>query len=320
MQPTAPDDGASDGYGPGSGGNPSLPLTGYSVPYLSQPGFDPLISPDAAGWWRRSVAIVSVGWMHLAAIQAIGAAVQVMVEVPLKLYIASRPTPMLFADPSAGTTPDPPNVTALLEPLGLSLTAVFAATVIGTVVAIATMQVGVVIAAGGQPRLGPALLAAARRTFPLLGWQMVAGLVVAAGLCACVLPALYLLAVFTILPAVVAFERTNAISRCLGLFRGNVGPAVGRTATIIGIGVAAGIVTTIFTRLIGATGFAPTAASTSVSIAATVMSTVIGAITARSSAILTGPLTLTAYADLRARIEPLTTQTLLAELGTPATA
>src|SRR3954452_19321812 len=74
-------DPSGSGWDP-SGPMPSVPLTGYSVPYFPQPGFDPLISPDVTGWWRRSTAIIKAGWMQLAAIQAIGAAVQVVVQVP----------------------------------------------------------------------------------------------------------------------------------------------------------------------------------------------------------------------------------------------
>jgi hypothetical protein len=303
---------------------PQVPLTGYSVPYLPQPGFDPLISPDAAGWWRRSIAIVRAGWTQLAAIQAIGAAVQVVVQVPLMLYVASRRDQLIPTVQSDGATAGSPDVTGLFAFLGLSLIVAFAAIVIGAVVTIATIQVGVAIAAGGQPRLGPALLAALRRAFPLLGWQMLAGLVMAAGLCACVLPIFYLLAVFTILPAVVTFERTNAISRCFRLFHGSLGPAVGRIAAILGIGIGAAVVSSILSGIVGAAagasaGLAPTAASNGASVAATVVSVLISAVIARGTGVLTGPLTLTAYADLRARIEPLTTQTLLAELGTPTT-
>jgi hypothetical protein len=289
-----------------------VPPTGYSVPFLPQPGFDPLISPDAAGWWRRSTAIVKAGWRQLAAIQAIGAALQFAVELPLHLYLT---TPHDRVSPAAGAASD---LSGLFAAFGLVLVASFVATVIGAVVAIATMQIGVTIAAGGQPRLVPALRAAARRTFPLLGWQLAAELVVLIGVCACVLPAIYVLAVFTILPAVVTFERTNAISRCFRLFNGSLGLAVGRIAAVIGIGIGAGIAGSTLVNGIGAagasTGFAPTA-----SLAATVVAQLIGAVVARGAAVLTGPLTLTAYADLRARIEPLTTADLLAELGTPAT-
>ena len=130
--------------------------------------------------------------------------------------------------------------------------------------------------------------------------------------------------VFTMLPAVVVFERTNAISRCFRLFHGSFGPAVGRIAAIIGIGFGASIVAGILSGIIGAatgasTGFTQTAAHTTVSLAGTAVSALISAVIGGGAAILTGPLTLTAYAHLRARIEPLTTQTLLAELGTPAT-
>ena len=280
---------------------PSVPPTGYSLPYIAQPGFDPLISPDAGGWWRRSMAIVKAGWTNLAAIQAIGAVATVTVQVPLQLFLAGQRSGLLPTAPTDGAAPATPNFSALLAFLGLTLAIAFAAVVVGAVVTIATIHVGVTIAAGGQPRLGPALLAAARRAFPLLGWQLVAGLIMVAGLCACILPFFYLLAVFTLLPAVVAFERTNPISRCFRLFHGSLGPAVGRIAAILGIGLGAGILGSILSGAVGAAGgLAPTSATTSASVAATVVSTLVSAVIAGGAAVLTGPLTLAAYADLRA--------------------
>ena len=37
---------------------PLAPMTGYEVPYLAQPGYDPLVSADYGGWWQRGIAIV----------------------------------------------------------------------------------------------------------------------------------------------------------------------------------------------------------------------------------------------------------------------
>jgi hypothetical protein len=80
-------------------------------------------------------------------------------------------------------------------------------------------------------------------------------------------------------------------------------------------------VASIFSQVVGAGtggfGFSPAATteSTGAIFVASSISAVIGAIIDRGVAILTGPMTLTAYADMRARVEPLTTQTLLQELG-----
>ncbi len=296
---------------------PLAPIGGYAVPYLAQPGHDPLISADYSGWWQRSTAIVKAGWPQLAAVQAIGVAVQVLLQVPLLVYVATQGQQFAVAQQN-NTAPD---LGPLLGTVGFTLLIAFAGIVVGAIVTIATMQMSVSIAAGGQPQLAPALKAAARRAFPLIGWQLLAGLIMLVGLCACVLPIFYLLAVFTVLPGVVAFERTNAISRCFRLFHGNFGVALGRVATIVGISIGAGIVASIFSQVVGSGGggfgLAPavTTESTGAIVVASAVSALIGAVIDRGVAILTGPMTLTAYADMRARVEPLTTQTLLPELG-----
>ena len=162
------------------------------------------------------------------------------------------------------------------------------------------------------------------RVFPLLGWQIVAGFLMLLGVCFCILPAIYLYAVFTVLPAVVAFERTNVISRCFRLFHGDFGAALARVATIVGIAFGAGIVGSIISTIVNAvagvpsgfTGPGTTAAdvSTGALIVATVVGGTLAAAIGRGVAVLTAPLTLTAYADMRARVEPLATPMLVREL------
>jgi hypothetical protein len=296
---------------------PMAPIAGYAVPYLAQPGHDPLISPDYNGWWQRSMAIVKAGWRQLAVVQAIGVAVQVLLQVPLLVYVTTQ-SEQFAADAQSSSTPD---VTPIFGALGFTFLVAFAGIVVGAIITVATMQMSVAIAVGGQPRLGPALSAAARRAFPLIGWQLLAGLIMLVGLCACVLPFFYFLAVFTVMPGVVAFERTNAISRCFRLFHANFGVAVGRVATIVGISIGTGIIASVISQIVGAGGnsfslsTSATTETTSVIVVASIISAVIGAVIDRGVAIVTGPLTLTAYADMRARVEPLTTQTLLQELG-----
>jgi hypothetical protein len=299
---------------------PLAPIGGYAVPYLAEAGHDPLISPDYSGWWQRSTAIVKAGWRQLAALQVIGVAVQVLLQVPLLVYVATQ-SQQFAVDQQNTTTPD---LGPLVGVFGFTFLIAFAGIVVGAIITIATMQMSVSIAVGGQPQLGPALKAAARRAFPLIGWQLLAGLIMLVGLCACVLPVFYFLAVFTVLPGVVAFERTNAISRSFRLFHGNFGVALGRVATIVGLTIGAGLVASVFSQVAGGGGFGfspgVTTESNSAIFVASVISAVIGAILDRGVAILTGPMTLTAYADMRARIEPLTTQTLLQELTATSSA
>jgi hypothetical protein len=218
-----------------------------------------------------------------------------------------------------------PDFGALFAVLGLTVLGSFLAVMVSFVVAIACNHVAVSIAAGLRPRLGAALGLAVRRLVPLIGWQILAGLIILAGVCACVLPAIYLAAVFTLLPVVVTFERGgSAISRCFKLFHQDLGASISRIATILGIGIGVGAVAYVINMIIevsaGQPMFDPEASSPFAKVdtgymTAVVIGTVVAEMIGRAAGVLTAPLSLTAYADLRARVEPLTTATLADEAG-----
>jgi hypothetical protein len=304
-----------------------VPHGGYAVPPPSfgqpagDPGFDPLISPDYNGWFSRATALVKVGWRQLAALQAIGIAAVVAAQLPIILWTVSVSTDL------GGVSDDPaatPEVGVLFGLLGATVVGVFVTVLVAALVTLASIRVGVAVATGAEPNVGDALRGALGRMFPMLGWQIVAGFIILAGVCACVLPAIYLYAVFVTIPAVVAFERTNVISRCFQLFHRDLGAAVARAATIIGLTVAvavvAGIVDAIVSAITGASTNEFGAVSgdnlgTGALIGSSILSTLIGALLGAVAAVFTSQLTLTAYADLRARVEPVSTAVLASELG-----
>ena len=289
---------------------------------------DPLVSPDYSGWWRRTLAIVRQGWRSLAVLQLIGFLLSLLISVPQALLVLNLSRDLdtvgTGVNPDTGA-PVMPDFGKLFGVLGLTLVGSFLAIMVTFAVAIACNHVAVSVAAGLQPRLGAALGLAARRVFPLIGWQILAGLIVLAGICACVLPAIYLSAVFMLLPAVVTFERGgSAISRCFKLFHQDLGASISRIATIAGIGIGIGVVAYIINMLIqyvpGQPTFDPRSSSPfggvdSSFIVAIVIGTVLAELLARVGAVLTAPLTLTAYADLRARVETTTTASLANEAG-----
>jgi hypothetical protein len=298
------------------------PVAGYAVPYLPQYGYDPLISPDYGGWWQRGMAIVKAGWPQLASLQAIGIAVGMLVQAPLLIYIALW-SQSLLSDANGGATGQP-DLGPILGTAGLALLAAFVSVIISAAITVATMHLAASIAAGTTRSVGASARLALRRALPLVGWEVLSAPIILAALCLCVLPVLYPLAVFTILPAVVAFERTNAISRCFALFHRNVGVAVGRIATIAGIGILVAVVASIIGQIVESAAGVPGSigvpvggrdVETGVLIAATIGSTAVSVVLTAAVAVLTGPLTLLTYADLRARYEPLSTQVLINELG-----
>jgi hypothetical protein len=301
----------------------AAPIAGYDVPLYGQPGYDPLISADYSGWWQRSMAIVKAGWKQLATLQVIGLVVQMVVQVPLLVWVAvqGRALAAQTTDPDSAA---PPDFGPILGALGLSLLVTFAAVVVSAAIAVATMYVGVAIATRGQANVGPALGVALRRAFPLIGWQLIGGLLVLVGLCLCLLPAVYPIAVLTVLPAVVAFERTNAVGRCFHLFNRSFGAAAGRIATILGITIAGAIVAALVSEVVAVASGAPSglgleATASTVSMGTLVVGTAISALVSltitQAVAVVTGPMILATYADLRARAELLSTPTLVNEIG-----
>jgi hypothetical protein len=303
---------------PGGGSQPpdpafgAVPAGGYTTP--PQPAFtDPLVSPNYNGWWNRSISIVKRGWKPLAALQAIGVALALLLEAPAAGYGALMSDDINRAIRSRGTD-GLPDLTSLVGLIGIGVAGVLLTIIIGSMVTIATVHVGVSVAMQVPVRISEAVALAARRVFPLIGWQLLALPIYIAGLCLCVLPVIYVAAVFLVLPVVVAVERTNAIGRCFRLFHRDLGSAVARTATILGILLAASLVGGVIGSVFEAaarTGAGGTAGI----VTGSVVSTLVTALISGAVAVLVAPLTLTAYADLRARVEPVDATVIAQEIG-----
>ena len=80
-------------YGQSQPGDPRFgvpPGSGYTIPYAQQPGVDPLVSPNYAGWWSRGVAIVKRGWKPLIGLQAAGLLLTLLFQVPVGAFVALR--------------------------------------------------------------------------------------------------------------------------------------------------------------------------------------------------------------------------------------
>lgn len=250
-----------------------VPADGYAVPTIASP-----ISLDYHGWWRRSLAIVAEGWPLLAALQAFGAAIGIAATVPV----------LLSGRTAAGLL-----VTNLVSAL----------------TAMACVHVTVSIAVGARPQPGRALLTAGRRALPLIWWQLLATVLTLLTAIVGLIPALYPLLVFTILPVVVLLERANALDRCVKLFNPNFGAAAARAGTVAGIN----LVTLVLGLLIGQ--LLQTALAGSGRLTAVVVGTGVAHLLIGASAVLTTPMTLTAYVDLRSRVEPVSAETLARTIG-----
>ncbi|MET8153307.1 hypothetical protein ACIBSW_19355 [Actinoplanes sp. NPDC049668] len=281
------------GYPPA--GQPAYP--GPATPRFDPA--DPLVSADFAGWWRRGFAVVRRGWQPLLLIQvyALVAALALMIPAQILFNLSTR-----------DATVDSTAIASAVYGLAAVLVAL-----IYSIATLAAVRLVVTVATGGQAHVGPAVRAVLPRVLPMIGWSLLAGLVIFAGLCACVVPGLYLGAVFVVLPAVVLFEPGEAISRCFRLFHNDFGAAVARTATIVGLLFG---ITLIFAALSGVVTlitlgsvFADPAAV--VGTGALVTDAVLGSILNLTSSLIAGvvltPLVVATYADLRARREPFST-------------
>jgi hypothetical protein len=337
--------GTPDPYGPGQpaqpaygGGQPGAP---YGPGWPAQPGYgaappqwppaygapppgwppgygrfdpaDPLISADYAGWWQRSTAIIKAGWRPLLVLQLIGVGIAFVLQAPAQIFQDLRVADLQLS----GARPDAGWLAGVFGPV---LVAALLAGLVSILVNLASVRMVVAVATGGVPSSGHALRGAVRRLLPMVGWSLVAALIGLVAVLACFLPVFYVAAVFVVLPAVVVFERGGAIARCFRLFHVDLGASVARVATVAGIAVGAVVVGFVVQVLIQVafTGGALADPGVTPGTASTIASGMLGlllqsALTAGLGVVLT-PLIVAAYADLRARHEPLTTGTLVQEL------
>ncbi|GAB2597850.1 hypothetical protein Aab01nite_73580 [Paractinoplanes abujensis] len=283
------------GYGPPPGYDPN------TYPYGAQPAYglpsgyyagpdDPLVSPDFAGWFRRSFTLLSAVWQPMTLVQLVWAVPLLAIGV-----VAALITP----DASVITDPQDVSFDDFLEPLLIILPFTLAAVVLSMVSQLATLDILVQRATGRPVSVGTALKNGLRRFFPLLGWQILAGLIILVGLLFCILPGLYFAVVLTVLTPIILLERGEGISRAFQLFHANFGAALGRIATVYGFYLAFTFVEGIFTSVIDPSGTAGTGVALFLAVVSTAFSV--------ASGVVVAPMVLTAYADMRARREPFST-------------
>jgi hypothetical protein len=290
-------------YGPGQ----YVPPAQYAPTVWQPPPHDPLVSADYAGWWRRALAIVRAAWPQLLVLELVGAVVGTAVQTPVAVMLDRV---SLSVDESLQSGDFGFGMGDLLAGLGAAALSLVIGVVVAAVVSLATLRISFAAAIGAPVRVGDGLSTAGRRLFPLLGWYLIAVPMVLVGLCACVLPGLYFAAVLSVLPAVVVFERGVGIGRCFKLFHGAFGASLARLATILVMYPVVGLITSVIGSVVEA-GFNVTDTNDPRLILVSTFSTAVTFLGFGALAVLTTPLLLTAYADMRARVEPFGTATLL---------
>jgi hypothetical protein len=319
-----PDEPAARPGGPPTGFEPSpyAPRSygsGHPAWGGTSPGAaDPLVSRDFAGWCQRGTALAKAAWRPLLTLQLIQLAVLAVVAIPVLIYGSTVIGPVFraFRDAAPGVRPAfniRPATTITLVALGV------AAGLIGALVTM-TVQVAsfrvVIATAGAGDRLtaGQALRGALPRLLPSIGWYLLAAPIYLIGFVACFLPVLYVTAALFVLPVIVAVERTNAIGRSFSLFHASPGPALGRIVSIFALGMVESTATNTVAQ-VALGGMLPTqpgqqfglAEATGPLIGAAVGLILLSAVLRAVMALLTIPLTVLTYTDLRGRVEPDTT-------------
>ncbi|HEV7827033.1 MAG TPA: hypothetical protein VGP70_10395 [Actinomadura sp.] len=303
-----PQYGQQPGYGQPQYGQPQYGQPQYGRPVDSG---DPLVSVDYHGWWARGVALAKRAWRPLLTLQLLGAVVTLLINV-VPGYRRARDAAAL-ADLGPGSVPSTDPLQALGEIL-LPVALYPLQLIVTSLVALASVYVVVAAATGRQFGAVDALRAARSRLLALTGWAFLSGLAILAGICACFLPGIYLSLVFTLLAPVVAFERGTPIPRCFRLFHADTGAALARTATIGGVVLAAGVVGGVITAVVVLIVFAVGSGLGAV-LFATVFGSLLASLAVAVVGVLTAPLTVLTYADLRARTEPVSTPQLAAALA-----
>jgi hypothetical protein len=304
------------GWGPAPGAYGGLPPQqlppAYGFPAVAPPVFpaappglypapdDPLVSADFNGWWRKSFRLLKAVWWQAVLLQLFWAVPLIAVEA-----LAGRALSRTFAGLTDAPDNFRPDWHPFLQSLYYVVPLIVLTALLGLVGSLAMPGLVVQAALGGPPSVWRAVRTAIPRLPAYIGWGFLAFLLALAGFVCCFLPGYYVAVVLTVLPVVVLLERGGAIARCFRLFHANVGDALVRLFTMIGLNI---VVSTVGQVLIGIVAspsdlVRPDGVSWSGLLTLTALATVVTAV----SAVVLSPMTVTTYADLRARYEPFST-------------
>lgn len=225
-----------------------------------------------------------------------------------------------FHHHEAAPTTSPVDASPLLVVLGLYALFWIVMILVTAAISLANVHVGVSMAVGAPARIGGALRFGLRRMLPFVGWLMLTAPIGLAALCLFYFPVFYVMAVFTVLPVVVAVERTNAIGRCFELFHRNLKVSLSRIGTIFGVSLTVSVVVGFLSVLIIGPWISVDAGNLNwpAVVATGSVYVVVGLLMQLLLPLLVAPLSLTAYADMRARVEPVSATQIAQELGITA--
>jgi hypothetical protein len=232
--------------------------------------------------------------------------VQLWWVVPLLVvsFAGSLATPQTTVDTST-------DAGEIFGALAIALPALLITVLLTLTAQLASLHVLVQRATGRQVSVRAAMLAGLRRVHAMIGWGILAGLLVLVGVVLCVVPGIYVGLVMVVLPAIVLLERGRGIGRAFELFHAKFGESLARVATIAGIYLVGGIVQSAISGLLIGDLDPNADPDATPSIATALFGSIVSTSFSVALIVILAPLILTAYADMRARREPFSTAYLM---------
>jgi hypothetical protein len=296
-----------------------VPTDGYQVPepgtpFGGPPVVDPLTPgqyPSFDGWARRTVGVVRRAFRPGLAILAATALLPAAVAGGLGIFL-QRYTGRYQGRQQLTQQESYHLLTGLAGYAGLLLVLSALTAYLSSVGWVACLRLMAEQAAGRPTSVGDCLRYGVRRGLPLWGWYLLAELVFMVGLCACVVPGIYLALALSMIAPIVAFEREEpAFTRSFRLVHSNFWPTVGRLLVLF---LAVGIFQYLVSCVLGAvTGLGVLSVPAhQPGVVALVVNAVLNALVGLPVMLVEIAGLLVTYAELRGRQEPLTSADLAA--------
>jgi hypothetical protein len=252
VAPSAPGAWASGAYPSAHGYGQSWPGQGYVGP------FDPLVTPPGAGisgWFTRATGVARRSWRSLLLIMLATQAVPAAL-IGLAVIAATPATRSASAGGATGAAQAGPMLNELLTFLGVVSVLAVLASLLQSVGWAAGTWVLTREALAEPVRVAAALRYGVRRALGLWAWTLLAGVIITAGACACVLPGIYAAFALSLAGPIFLFERVNPIGRSFRIVHSRFGMVLGRVAlvaaVVIGGSAAIGVAENVGLLAVGA--------------------------------------------------------------------
>nr|MDT0660252.1 hypothetical protein [Micromonospora sp. DSM 115978] len=301
-------------------GQPPYGQPGYGQPPYWQPPYgnggwvdpnDPLVPPPNAGlngWSDRVAGAIRRSWRTLLPIMLLTQSGPALVVGVFSLAAPTGAPGSGLGQPEVGQPP--PDLGELFAFIGGLAVLSLGISVVSSIGWAAGAWVMTRQAAGEQVGMSAALRYGLSRALGLWLWTLLAGLLVVVGICACVLPGIYLGFALSMVGPVYLFERVNPIGRSFQIFHGAFGLILGRVA-LVALVTVGGVV---LIEVVG-TGLGLSLGMGSGLTAGAVLVTVVGSLIATPLYLVQLVGLVATYTEWRGRQAPVGTAQLVAELG-----